>query len=75
MICISDLQQLIAQWIDRLGNNLQPFDYRNGINECINDLNLLIEKSVNEELDYQDMLDRQTKEYFSNLESEDCAAA
>lgn len=75
MICVSDLQGVISQWLERMGNPSQSFEYKTGINECINDLNQLIDHSLQEELDYQDMLEQEAEEYFSNIEPEDYYAA
>ena len=76
MICVSDLQGVISQWLERLDNPSQPFEYKNGINECINDLNQLIDRSLQEEMDYHDMLlEQEAEEYFSNMEPEEYYAA
>lgn len=75
MICVSDVQQLIQGWTERLGNPAQPAPYRDALSECVYDLNNLINRSIQEELSYQDYLEQQADEYFSNLEPEDYAAA
>ena len=46
MIYISDLQQLVASWLERMGNSSQPLPYRDAIGECLYDLNNLIDKSL-----------------------------
>ena len=74
MICVSDLQGVISQWLERLDNPSQSFEYKTGINECINDLNQLIDHSLQKEMDYHDMLEQEADSYFSNLEPEEYAA-
>jgi len=68
MINVSDLQQVITGWQERVNSPTQPFAYKNGIGECIYDLNSLINKSIEEELSYQDAL---AVEHFANLEPEE----
>lgn len=75
MICVSDVQQLIHDWTERLGNPAQPSPYKDALSECIYELNNLINRSIQEELDYQDYLEQQANECSSNLKSEDYAAA
>ena len=64
MIYISDLQQLVASWLERMGNSSQPLPYRDAIGECLYDLNNLIDKSLIEEADYQEMLEEWDADNF-----------
>ena len=51
MIYLSDIQELISDWTDRLDNPTYPQSYRDALGECIYDLNTMIVKSVEEEMD------------------------
>ena len=75
MITVHDLQQLSDSWIERLGNPAQPSSYKDALRECIYEISNLIDKSVKEELSYEDFLASEADKYFSNLEPEDYAAA
>lgn len=75
MITVSDLQQVITKWQERTDSLSQPFAYKNGISECIYDLNQLINHSIEEELDYQDMVDSwNADEYLSSMEAHEAVA-
>lgn len=75
MIYITDLQFLVSSWLDRLGDPSQPLAYKDALNECIYDLNNLIDRSLTEELDYKDMLESwQADNYLSSLEAHESAA-
>ena len=74
MICIGDLQQLINSWQERADSHLQPFSYRDGVMDCIYELNNLIDKTLIDEATEQDAVRQMTEdaaEYLSNLEPED----
>lgn len=74
MIYVSDLQQLVSQWLDRLDNPTQPQSYKDALGECIYELNKLIDKSIEEELDYKDALDSWDADNFlSSLEAHEAA--
>lgn len=74
MITVSDIQQLINKWQERVDNPSQPFAYKNGIGECIYDLNQLILHSIQEELSYEDFLSMEADSYLSSLESHEKVA-
>ena len=75
MICISDLQQLMTSWQERIDNQTYPFEYRNALSECVYDLNKLINHSIEEELDYKDMLDSwEADNYLSSMEAHEAVA-
>lgn len=67
MITVSDCQQLINKWEERLQSPLHSFDYRNALSECIDELNHLIGHSIEEELSYQDYLDMEADSYLSAM--------
>lgn len=69
MITISDLQNLITKWQERVSNPSQPFAYVNGVSECIYDLNQLISHSIQEELSYEDYLSMEADNYLSSMEA------
>lgn len=74
MILVSDLQQLISTWQERANNSSQPFDYKNGVGECIFDLSHLITHSIDEELDYQDFLEQEADSYLSSMDAHESVA-
>ncbi len=75
MITVSDLQQLLNEWHERVEQPFQPFEYKTGVNDCIYDLNKLINHSIEEEFDYQDMLESwEADEYLSSMESHEDVA-
>lgn len=70
MITISDLQQLTKSWQERLGDTSQPLPYKDALNDCLYELNQLINHAIEEELDYQDMLDSwEADAYLSTMEA------
>ena len=75
MVYISDLQQLVSQWLERMSDTTQPIEYRDALNECIYEVNGLIDKSINTEANCQQQLDEQWADAFlSSLEAEEFAA-
>ena len=75
MICVSDLQQLISSWQERMGKQTHPLEYKNALSECIYDLNQLINHSIEEELDYKEMLDSwEADNYLSSIEAHEAVA-
>jgi hypothetical protein len=75
MICVSDLQQLISSWQERMNKQAHPFEYKNALSECIYDLNQLINHSIEEELDYKEMLDSwKADNYLSSIEAHEAVA-
>lgn len=65
MIYVSDLQQLVSVWTERLGNNSQPSSYKDALSECIYELNNLISTSILEEFTYQDFLEKEADTQLS----------
>lgn len=57
MIYPSDIYKITSQWTERIGNSSYPQPYRDALMECCNELNSLVDKSIEEEVDYQDYLD------------------
>ena len=43
---ITDLQKLISQWTERMGNTTHPLPYRDALGECIYELNCLLTKTL-----------------------------
>lgn len=78
MVYISDLQQLADRWTDRMNNPAQSFDYKNALSECIYELNILINKTLLDEVTEKDVckypIDREA-DYYKNLEPEEFYAA
>ena len=74
MIYVTGLQRIVASWQDRLEHIAYPKDYTDALSECIYELNNFINKSIEEELDYQEMADQLAAEFFSSTEeAEDVA--
>lgn len=70
MITVSDMQQLLASWTERLNTSFQPSPYKDALSECIYELNQLITHSIDEELSYQEYLDSWTADdYLSTMEA------
>lgn len=57
MIYISDLQQLITSWQQRMTTNKHPIPYKDALNDCIYELNQLISCSLDEELSYREYIE------------------
>lgn len=64
MVYITDLQNLISQWIERVGNAAYDSPYREGLSECAYELTQLINRSIQESLEYQDALDMWAAEEY-----------
>ena len=75
MVTVTDLQKLIVNWQERLENPLQTPSYKDAVGECIFELNNVISHSIEEELSYQEFLDKEADAHFSNLEPEEFYAA
>lgn len=76
---ITDLQNLISQWTERMGDNTQPLPYRDALGECIYELNCLINKVLQDEMmTEQDALDyilsQEADSYLSSLEAHEHVA-
>ena len=75
MIYAGDLQKVISQWLERMDNPSQPFEYKTALNECIDDLNHVIEKSIEEELDYKDAIESwEADNFLASLEAHEAVA-
>lgn len=70
MIYLSDLQQLIASWTERMGDTSHAPSYRDALNDCIYELNCLIENTLNTELLARDYMAQEEADYYlSTIES------
>lgn len=75
MINMSDINALITQWTQRLGNLTYPQAYRDALLECSYELNKLLTNSIDEEIKAREMIDeQQADEYLSSLEAHEHAA-
>lgn len=78
MICIADLQKIINNWQERMGNQSHPFDYRTAIAECIFDLNTLINNELLEMMTEEDareyLLSQDADAYLSSMEAHEYVA-
>jgi len=78
MVYISDLQQLVSQWTERMGSSAQPLSYRDALSECIYELNCLINKTLLNDMTEQDALDyllsQEADSYLSSMEAHEHAA-
>ena len=71
MIWISDIQQLVNSWQERLDSPVQPSSYKDALSECIYDLNKLINDKLIEEMteqDAKDYLASQDADYYNSLD-------
>lgn len=66
MLYISDLQQLIKSWQERVDSTVHPSSYKEGVMECIYELNQLISNDLLNEIAEADACD-----YFHSLEASD----
>lgn len=67
---ITELQHLVLVWLERMSNPEQPVPYKDAINECIYDLNSVIDKAIEEQLDYQQILaESAADDYWSSMEA------
>lgn len=74
MIYITDLQQLISGWQERVDSPVHLSSYKDGVMDCIYELNSLINKALLDEMTEQDAreyLDSIEADYYANLEPED----
>ena len=77
MVYISDLQQLVSQWTERMNNN-QTQSYKDALGERIYELNCLISKTLLDEMTEQDALDylmsQEADSYLSSMEAHESVA-
>lgn len=75
MLYITDVQQLVSHWLERLETETQPQAYRDALSDCIYDLHSLVDKALMEELDYKEMLEEQYADsYLSSSEAHERVA-
>lgn len=75
MVYITSLQELVSQWLERVADTTQPQSYKDALNECIYEVNNLIDKAIDTEADCQQQLDEQWADAFlSSLESDEFIA-
>ena len=75
MIYISDLQNLVSNWLERMNDSSQPSAYKDAVNDCVYDLNGLIDKFINEECNAMDYLDSiEADNFLSSLEAHEAVA-
>lgn len=54
MIYVSDLNNLISQWTERLRDDSYPPQYRDALFECCYDLDNLVKKALDEEIESEE---------------------
>ncbi len=78
MIYTSDLQQLINNWQERVGTTVHSQLYKDGVMDCIYELNQLINKALLEEMTEEDardyILSQEADAYLSSEENYYAAA-
>ena len=75
MVYVSELQDLVSQWLDRMSNTEQPVPYRDALNECVYEVNKIIDNAIEAEEDCQRQLDEQWADSFlSSLEADEFIA-
>ena len=79
MIYISDLQQLVGKWQERVGSNVYPSPYKDGVMDCIYELNEFINRQLIEAMTEEDarqyLLSQKADDYLSSMEAHEYAAA
>ena len=74
MIYSSDINQLISEWTEMLDNPIYPQPYKDALFECCYELNKLVDKSIKEELEYNDMIESSIADsYLSSIEAHEVA--
>lgn len=78
MIHVSDLQQLINSWQARVDSPVHPSSYKDGVMDCIYELNQLINHSILNEFTEEDardyFLSQEADNYLSTMEAHEPAA-
>ena len=73
MIYVTDLQQLINSWQERVDSPVHSSSYKDGVMDCIYELNQLISKSFIDELTEEDakqyLLQQEADNYLSSEEN------
>lgn len=70
MIYVTDLQNLVSQWLSRSTDHSYPSPYRDAISECICDLNTLLENHFREEIESHEAYEESLADtWLSSLES------
>ena len=67
---ISDLQTIVSDWLNRMSDVTQPIAYRDALNECIYDLNKVIDNMIKKQTDYQRILaEHEADNYLMGMEA------
>ena len=78
MIYTSDLQQLINNWQERVDTTAHSQLYKDGVMDCIYELNQLINKTLLDEMTEEDarqyLLEQEADSYLSSEENYYAAA-
>ena len=73
MVYVTDLQQLINSWQERVDSSVHSSSYKDGVMDCIYGLNQLISKSLIDELTEEDakqyLLQQEADNYLSSEEN------
>lgn len=69
MIYIADAQKLVSKWLERLSKSPMSMDYKDALNDCIYELNVLIHQSLQEEVTYKDALSDMTTDRYNDIEN------
>lgn len=73
MVYVSDLQQLISAWQERMDSPVHPSSYKDALMDCIYELNQLVNKTLLDELTEEDardyILSQEADEYLSCMEN------
>lgn len=75
MIYVSDLNSLINKWYKKGFQQYKTLEYQEAIAECISDIEELITKTINEEIDYRQAMEEiAADDYLSSMEAHEDAA-
>jgi hypothetical protein len=50
MMYLTDIERLLSSWTERLGNPTLPQSYKDGLNDCLFELNQLVSDTVENEI-------------------------
>ena len=65
MLYLSDFNQLLASWQQRIASAQPNSDYFIALQECVSDLQRLLDRSMEEALSYEEYLSQEADYYIS----------
>ena len=71
MVYVSDLQHLIDSWQERMDTSVHPSSYKDGVMDCIYELNQLINRTLLDEMTEEDARLYMLEQDASNFKPEE----